>query len=184
MYCPQCGQQQVSDVIRYCSRCGFPLDGVNALVARGGTLPTQYVTPGYTQLSPRSKGIRQGALLMLSTLLIVPLVAIIGVGILNLPGVIVAITAVTCFLGGLLRIFYALLMEEPVATINADSSAGYSQPAPSQFFRSSESPGLPPASVNPTSPWRSRPNTAEIYQPPSVTENTTRLLNKDEKKND
>ena len=28
MFCPQCGQQQVSDVTRYCSRCGFPLDGV------------------------------------------------------------------------------------------------------------------------------------------------------------
>jgi hypothetical protein len=184
MYCPQCGQQQVSDVIRYCSRCGFLLDGVTAVLARGGTVPTQYVQPGYQPLSPRSKGVRQGALLMLSTLLIVPLVAIIGVAILGLPGVFVGITAVTCFLGGLLRIFYALLMEEPVAPMNSESMGGYAQPALPQFARPMENSALPPASVNATSPWRSRPNTAEIYQPPSVTENTTRLLNKDEKKAD
>ena len=77
MYCPQCGQQQVSDVTRFCSRCGFPLDGAAAVLASGGALPTGY-QPGYQQMSPRSKGIRQGALLMLSTLLIVPLVAIVS----------------------------------------------------------------------------------------------------------
>ena len=183
MYCPQCGQQQVSDVIRYCSRCGFLLDGVNALLARGGAVPTQYIQPGYKYLSPRSKGIRQGALLMLSTLLIVPLVAIIGVAVLNLPAVIVGITAVTCLLGGLLRIFYALLMEEPIAPANSESMGGYEQPAMSQFARPAQNPALPPASVSNTAAWR-RPNTAEIYQPPSVTENTTRLLNKDENKTD
>jgi len=182
MYCPQCGQQQVSDVIRYCSRCGFPLDGVNVVVARGGTLPTQYGPAGYRPLSPRSRGIRQGALLMLSTLLIVPLIGIIGVAILHLPAEIVGIAAVTCFLGGLLRIFYALLMEEPVAPMNSETMGGYSHLAAPQFVRPSENPVLPPASVNNTAAWR-RPNTAEIYQPPSVTENTTRLLDKDDKKN-
>jgi len=38
---------------------------------------------------------------------------------------------------------------------------------------------LPPPAVN-TQPWRSRPTTAELAAPPSVTENTTRLLDKDE----
>jgi len=183
MYCPQCGQQQVSDVIRYCSRCGFLLDGVTAVVARGGTLPTQYVQPAHKQLSPRDKGVRQGALMMLSTLLLVPLVAIIAVAILDLPGAIVGITAVTLVLGGLLRIFYALLMEEPVAPMNPDSMSGAPAAAP-QFGRPAQNSALPPASVDAMPAWRSRPNTAEIYQPPSVTENTTRLLNKDEKKDD
>ncbi len=166
MYCPQCGQQQVSDVIRYCSRCGFPLDGVTAVVARGGTLPTQYVQPGYQKLSPRSKGIRQGALLMLSTLLMVPLVAIIGVAILDLHGVIVGITAVTCLLGGLLRIFYALLMEEPVAPMNSESMSGYSHATPPQFVRPMEHTALPPASVNNTAAWR-RPTPPRYINPPA-----------------
>ena len=181
MYCPQCGQLQVSDVIRFCSRCGFLLDGVTAVLASGGAVPTQYVAPGYQQLSPRSKGVRQGALLMLSTVLIVPLVAIIGVAVLNLPAVIVGIAAVTCFLGGLLRIFYALLMEEPVAPMNSETMAGYAH-GTAQFGRPAQNPALPHASVNTTPAWRPRPNTAEIYQPPSVTENTTRLLDKEQKK--
>jgi len=184
MYCPQCGQQQVSNVIRYCSRCGFLLDGVSAVVARGGTLPTQYVLPAHKQLSPRDKGVRQGALMMLSTLLLVPLVAIFAVAILDLPGVIVGITAITLVLGGLLRIFYALLLEEPVARVNSDSTSGYAQSGTPQFGRHAQNSALPPAPVDAMPAWRSRPNTAEIYQPPSVTENTTRLLNKDEKKDD
>jgi hypothetical protein len=144
-------------------------------------MPTRYLQPSYKELSPRSKGVRQGALMMLSTLLLVPLVAIIGVGVLDLSGYIVGLTAVMCALGGLLRILYALLMEEAVAPANAEPMAGYPQPGPPQFARPVQNPALPPASVN-TAAWRPRPNTAEIYQPPSVTENTTRLLDKDEPK--
>jgi hypothetical protein len=137
--------------------------------------------PGYQQMSPRSKGVRQGALLMLSTLLIVPLVAIIAVAIMGLPGVIVGIAAVTCFLGGLLRIFYALLMEDAVAPLNTPGP-GYPERVDPQFARRAQNPSLPPASVNPAASWRPHPNTSELYQPPSVTENTTRLLDKDEPK--
>jgi hypothetical protein len=180
MYCPQCGQQQVSDITRFCSRCGFPLDGAAAVLASGGALPAPY-QPGYQQMSPRSKGIRQGALLMLSTLLIVPLMAIIAVGLLDLHGAIVGLTAVTCFLGGLLRIFYALLMEDAVAPMNPPAP-GYTENVDPQFARRVSSPSLPPASVNSASAWRPRPNTGELYKPPSVTENTTRLLDKEEPK--
>jgi hypothetical protein len=118
---------------------------------------------------------------MLSTLLIVPLVAIIAVAILGLPGAIVGMTAVTCFLGGLLRIFYALLMEDAAAPMN-HPAPGYPERVDPQFARRAQNPSLPPASVNPAASWRPRPNTAELYQPPSVTENTTRLLDKDEPK--
>src|SRR6185295_101922 len=106
------------------------------------------------------------------------------VAILDLPGVIVGIAAVTVVRGGLRRIFYALLMEDPVAQVNSESMHGYAQPATPQFGRPAQNSALPPASIDATPAWRSRPNTAEIYQPPSVTENTTRLLNRDEKKND
>jgi hypothetical protein len=122
--------------------------------------------------------------MMLSTLLLVPLVAIFAVAILDLPGVIVGITAITLVLGGLLRIFYALLLEEPVARMNSDLTSGHAHSGTPQFGRSSQNSALPPASADPMPAWRSRPNTAEIYQPPSVTENTTRLLNKDEKKDE
>ena len=33
MYCPKCSQEQVSDETRFCSRCGFQLNVVKALLA-------------------------------------------------------------------------------------------------------------------------------------------------------
>jgi hypothetical protein len=181
MYCPQCGQQQVSDTTRYCSRCGFLLEGVALVLASGGQVPMRYVQPGSQKLSPRSKGIRQGAMLMLSTLLVVPIVSIISVFIIGNPEVIVPITAITLFVGGLLRILYALLMEETIPQVDNNQMGGYS-PTPTPQFESPARTGLPPASVNATPSWR-RPNPAEIYQPPSITENTTRLLDKEDPRN-
>ena len=183
MFCPQCGQQQVSDVTRYCSRCGFLLDGVAVVLASGGAVPTTHVQPGYRQLSPRSKGIRQGALLMLSTLLLVPLVAIISVFFLGSPEVFVPVTAITLFVGGLLRIFYALLMEESISQMTMGPVPGHQPPAARQFDQPPRNAALPPPAANSSMGWRQRPNTAELYQPPSITENTTRLLDKDEPKN-
>lgn len=183
MYCPQCGQQQVSDVTRYCSRCGFLLDGVTAVLASGGAVPTRYIQPAKPKLSPRSKGVRQGAMLMLSTILLVPIVAIISVFILGNPEVIIPLVAISLFVGGLLRILYALLMEDAVPQSDLEPMTGYAPPAATQFNRSVHNATLPPAAANPTPSWRPRPNTAEIYQPPpSITENTTRLLDKDDPK--
>ena len=32
MFCPRCGQEQISDEMRFCSRCGFQLTGVSELL--------------------------------------------------------------------------------------------------------------------------------------------------------
>ena len=179
MYCPQCGQQQTSDQVRFCSRCGFLLEAVAAVLASGGMAP-RYSQPGPQPLSPRSKGVRQGALMMLSTLLVVPVMAFIIVGILDGPGEIVGLAAVTCFIGGLLRMIYALLMESAYPTMANTQSGAYLPPSTPSYDQPARNIGLPPGSVNTTSSWRPRPNTAELVRPPSVTENTTRLLDKDD----
>jgi hypothetical protein len=182
MYCPQCGQQQVSDTIRFCSKCGFLLEGVAVVLASGGMLPARYIQPRNQQLSPRSKGVRQGAMLMLSTLLLVPLVAIISVNLLGNPQVIIPITAIFCFVGGLLRILYAVLMEDATPQMDPNQMSSYSQPSVPQIDHSARNAALPPASANTGTRWRPRVNTAELYQPPSITENTTRLLDKEDSK--
>lgn len=182
MFCPQCGQQQVSDVIRFCSRCGFPLDGVTAVLSSGGAMPAQFIPPvGYKQLSPRSKGVRQGAVLMLSTFLVVPVMAILTATMFHGIGhIVVPLAAVICFVGGILRMLYALLMEDAYPQVSGDAGAYY--PGSHQVDRPPHQAALSPP-ANPAGSWRPRPNTAEIYQPPSVTENTTRLLDKEERKN-
>lgn len=180
MYCPQCGQQQVSDATKYCSRCGFFLDGVALVLASGGQIPARYVQPGNRKQSPRSLGVRQGAMLMLSTLLLVPLVAIITVNFIEPLEFLIPVTAIFCFIGGLLRILYAVLMQDEVAPLEPVPAAGYSPPM-AQFDNAARH-ALPPASANASTGWGPRPNTADIYQPPSITENTTRLLDKDDPK--
>jgi len=179
MYCPQCGQQQVSDVTRFCSRCGFLLEGVTVVLAAGGQVPMRYVQPGNTKLSPRSKGVRQGALMMLSTLLLVPLMAIITVNFDIAPELFVPATAIFFFVGGLLRMLYALMMEDAYPQSDLSQATGYAAGIP-QVDTSARNVALPPASANPAAGWRPRTNTAEIYQPPSITENTTRLLDKED----
>ena len=176
MYCPQCGQQQVADTIRFCSRCGFLLDGVAAVVASGGQLP-RFAPAGKQPLSPRSKGVRQGAMLMLSTILVVPVVAIVTTNFFMQPEILIPLAALLCFVGGLLRILYALIMED--ATPQLESGAQPYAAMPPQLNQPVHHASLPPASVSPSS-WRSRPNTSELYQPPSITENTTRLLDKED----
>jgi hypothetical protein len=181
MFCPQCGQQQVSDNVRYCSRCGFLLEGVSVVVASGGQLPMRYVQSASRELSPRSKGVRQGALLMLSTFLIVPIVAILSVYIIGAPHIIVPIAAIGCFIGGLLRILYALMMEDTNVPIGPAQLAPYAPP-PAPQLEGRRPIASAQASFNPAQAWKPRPNTAEILTPPSVTENTTRLLNKEDPK--
>lgn len=146
-------------------------------------MPTRYVQPGHKQLSPRSKGVRQGAMLMLSTILIVPIVSIISVFILGHPEIIVPITAMICFIGGLLRMLYAILMEDAVPQMNFEEVGSHGPPGVPRFERPARHAALPPPATNTAPSWRPRPNTAEIYQPPSITENTTRLLDKDDTKN-
>ncbi|MBC8029678.1 MAG: zinc ribbon domain-containing protein [Pyrinomonadaceae bacterium] len=182
MYCPQCGQQQISDQVRYCSRCGFLLEAVTAVLAAGGMAP-RYIQPGARPLSPRSKGVRQGAMMMLSTLFVVPVMAIIIVGVLNGPGAFVGLAAVTCFVGGLLRLLYALMMEDAYPPMESNQMNAYAPPSSAQFDQTARNVGLPPASVNTTSSWRPRPTTSELIRPPSVTENTTRLLDKEDPSN-
>ena len=181
MFCPHCGQRQVSNEVRFCAACGFQLNLVSQLQPTGGT-KLQFGPAGPHRLSPRQKGIRQGAMLMLSTMLVVPLVAIIGIALLDLPGEIAGIAAVTCFVGGLLRIIYALLLEdsEP-APVPSPQMTPYGAPAAPLFMNQPAARGssLPPHQQGvPAAGYRPpvAADTGELRRPPSVTENTTRLL--------
>ena len=180
MYCPQCGQQQVSDSLRYCSRCGFPLEGVLHLLGSGGALPV-YQPAGPREMSARRKGVRQGAALFLAGTVLVPML-----GILNafthgptLLDILVPLAAVIFFLGGLMRMLFAALFEEGAPKPHHIVTTSYA-PIPVSQLAMHAPAALPPAQNNPAPAWRPRPNTAEVRQPASVTENTTRLLDKDD----
>jgi len=180
MYCPQCGQQQVSDSLRFCSRCGFPLEGVLQLLGSGGALPFYQPPSGPREMSARRKGVRQGAALFLAGAVLVPMLGILN-GFIHGPSlldILVPLAAVIFFLGGLMRMLFAAVFEEGAPRHHIVTTS-YAPPTISQLGTHAPA-ALPPAQNTSATGWRSRPITAEIRQPSSVTENTTRLLDKDE----
>lgn len=147
------------------------------LLAHGGMIP-QYQLPGEEkQISPRRRGVKQGAFLLLLGAVILPAMGVLyGWTDVELFGFFAALSAVVFFIGGPLRMLYAGLFEEGAQTYQFVRPPSYAPPAiPPPPPRVS---ALPPAAANPTSQWRARPQTAEILQPTSVTDHTTRLLDK------
>ena len=177
MFCPHCGQQQASDEMRFCSRCGFPLGVIAEVLAQGGVLATREPDGRARGLSPRQRGVRQGAMLMLSAMLIVPLVvfAILLTGIDDLIPL-VPLAAVVCVVGGFIRLAYALMFEAAGPQPTRPNTIPSMPLPPSQLSGPTRGQALPPAQATPVTDWRRRQETSEIYQPPSVTENTTKLL--------
>ncbi len=183
MFCPRCGQQQATDSMRYCSRCGFPMEGTMQLLAHGGVLPQYQFTPDQNGPSPRRKGVKQGALLMLIGAILVPIFGVMtgfAPGRLeNVFAFFAALSAIICFLGGPLRMLFAGIFEEG-APPQPQFMTPVSYAPPVISAPQARVSALPPARVNHAASWRQRPQTGEILQPPSVTDNTTRLLDKKE----
>lgn len=188
MFCPHCGQQQATNEIRFCSRCGFPLGAVSQLLANGGVLAgLSDETSGPTQPSPRRRGVRQGALLIFIGLILTPILAILTAE-LNLTPALVALCAIITIFGGLLRMAYAAVLESGTPSANISTPVEipayvppvnttprtFSSTIPDQVAAQN---ALPPAQSIPVSHYVvPRTTTGELAPPPSVTENTTRLL--------
>lgn len=181
MHCPKCGQQQVSEETRFCSRCGFLLTGVAQVVNQDGLLPASGST-FFASGSPRRRGVMQGVFVFLLSFLIVPLAAIITIAF-NWEPFLPAISAILFTVGGLLRVVYALMFESGTATGKA-LEAGLLA-SPHQLDQGNRSANqLPPAQSIPatayappgTGRWR---DTNELDTPGSVTDNTTKLLHQE-----
>lgn len=183
MFCPQCGQKQLSDGVRFCSSCGFRLEAVTQLLTTNGQphwQPPQSMQPaGPRPPSPRRNGVKQGVMLWGIGTLLVPVLAI-----LNFPEEVVGLAAVICFIGGFLRMLYALFFEDSVAAAqqHLPPAPSYVPPAvpPSHFAARGSESALPPAQSQPTPAYRPRRfDTGELVNPPpSVVDHTTRLLDK------
>lgn len=185
MFCPQCSQQQVSGDARFCPRCGLPLEGVATLLANGGMLPSPAAAAEGTVLgppSPRLKGVRQGITLFLLGTLIVPLLILLVEELHILPEGVAMAAAMMLFIGAFVRIAYAFLVEDgPLRRQRLPASAA--QPAATPVLPGARASALPPAPGTPIEAYvPPRADTAEIARrPPSVTEGTTRLLDKEER---
>jgi hypothetical protein len=174
MYCPKCGQSQVSADVRFCSRCGFPLVVVGNLLATSGVLPPGVSggeVAGVRSISPRRRGVKHGFGLLLISILLIPFFGILNEAI-GLPTRFMSLAGIAA-IGAVLRIIYALFFEET-------SPQFASSPPPPELYTPPIAPRLhAPTPAAPIDDYRQpQVRTAEIVRPPSVTDHTTRLLDK------
>lgn len=168
MYCPNCGQQQVSEEMRFCSRCGLALSGLAEWLAGGGLPVKPEEAQAPEPLSPRRKGIRRAAKLMFISAVLFPIVLLFCLAIDEGAPMVIPLML---FFVALAMMLYARLFSDktaPVLNPAAQTAALGSNPARST---------LPPANTT-TMPGvgRRHVRTNELVQPPSVTEHTTKLL--------
>jgi hypothetical protein len=172
MYCPRCGQQQVSDDMKFCSRCGLPLGGLSEWLASGGALNlSDPQTPQAARPLLQRKGVRQGAQLMFLSGVLVPILFGLSL-VVDHPGPL--LVSVFIFFVGLAIMLYARLFGEdvlPAKASQAQTAPIELTPGPASFLPPAQSP------LNPLD--RQKMRTAEMAQPPSVTDHTTKLLDSD-----
>jgi Na+/melibiose symporter-like transporter len=175
MHCPQCGQEQTSGEMPFCKSCGFSLDGVRELLATVNTsltLDKQSRKPGQ---SPRRQGVRQGVILLFISMVFMPLITLIGKG----RG---EFLPMIFLMAGLMRILYAVIFQEGAPRKKKqDNSHPYAVPITTDQLGTATRAALPRSQNVPASVFSARRmDTAERFSPPSVTEHTTKLLDKSE----
>ena len=181
MHCPRCGQQQVSDQTKFCSRCGFQLGLVSELLANGGFLPQlSELYNKKTTFFTRKNGVVFSVLWFIFWVMMVP--AFFGIAGEEDAAGVSAVFGVFTTMMLLIISLAALRPARKALDLNALSMA-----QPANLYGNQAVGALPPQQTQPATSymppegsWRA-PDTGDLARRPgSVTEGTTKLLQKDE----
>ena len=180
MHCPSCGQQQISNETKFCSRCGMPLGVVSEVLVHGGYLPqlAEINKPAET-IYTRKNGV---VFSLFWFIFFVPLLTWMFAGVFGID-ILGEITALIGVFGALMIFIFSLVYLKKPTKIMHPAFYAQSQPNPPGLYPQTNT-GLPPqqsvpASVYATPQHGSWRDTNDL-QPTSVTEGTTKLLEKDE----
>ena len=169
MFCPKCGQQS-PDEVRFCPRCGLQLSGLAAYVAGNEYAPVRPDAARQQEMTAKRRGTRRGAKLMFFSVVLFPIFFAFCFAVDNPAPLFVPFMV---FLAGLVVLTYARLFGEELIQLPGRAGAR-------DLGAGADRPALGPPQFTPAPLFnQQRANTAEIYQPPSITENTTKLLDKD-----
>lgn len=159
MFCPKCGHQQISDDMRFCSRCGFQLAGVAELLIKNELAP-----PAAGQLEKRAPRVsRRGARLLFFSIVTAPIFLVFSF---TFDSALPLFGAFFFFLAGLAHLAYRFIFNENLLP-ESEKWTGLPSAATEQY--------LPPAHEIPAAGLFRR-DTADFTPPPSITESTTKLL--------
>jgi hypothetical protein len=182
MYCPKCSQQQISDEVRFCPRCGFQLDALKLMLSENQNgLPMSEAERETQLISTRKRDVLIGASVMLVAAISIVLLMISSVA--GTPWQAVVIPLLLVWIGIVSVILLSgHAVREVTNLFSKDDPASPSQIISKLIRRlnSTASPQvLPPVQSEPISEFgKWRVKTAELAQPLSVTEHTTNSLNK------
>ncbi|HEX8246792.1 MAG TPA: zinc ribbon domain-containing protein [Pyrinomonadaceae bacterium] len=179
MHCPRCGQQQVSEDTRFCSRCGFSLGLVSEILAHGGVLPQLAdLHKKKKKFWTRKNGMKVGlAWFLVLAVLVTPIMGIL----IEEEAMLIAAFG---FITGLLMMIFSWMFLESEPKYSA-LETGYQS---ANYLGGNAAPhnALPPQQAQPAQDFVAPPvgawkaaNTSEMV-PHSVTEGTTKLIQKDE----
>jgi hypothetical protein len=182
MHCPRCGQQQVSDETKFCSRCGFQLVIVTELLANGGVLPQLAALQKKKTFFNKKNGVMFGvAWFIFFTMFMTSVWGILNVD--ELAG----LCAVTGVFGALLILIGSLVFLPSSKLTLQIPLQEIPLPQPAALYgNTGPAAGLPPQRQQPaneyaapTGAWKA-PDTGDLVGPGSVIESTTKLLKRDE----
>ena len=175
MHCPSCGQQQISNETKFCSRCGMPLTLVSEVMMHGGYLPQLAELEKNTgTLYTRRNGVIFSLFWLIFWLLIM---AVIFGGILNVNFLGELFSVVGIFGGLLIFLFSLFFLRKAPKTV---FPAQMHQPAPGLYGQPQQQALPPQAAQSYFHPQAGSWRDTNDLEPASVTENTTKLLDKDE----
>jgi hypothetical protein len=139
-------------------------------VAANGQTPAEAPVQRAPVMTARRRGMRRGAKLMFICAVLLPAAALLAFED-DAPGPLLLVC--TTFLAGLAWFVYSWLFNDNVLPVGKDA-------ARRDLGAAGDRPALDAPQFTPASLFnQQRANTAEIYRPPSVTENATKLLDRD-----
>jgi hypothetical protein len=183
MHCPRCGQEQVSEEIKFCSRCGFPLGLVSEILAHGGFLP-QLADLHKREKTKFTK--KNGVMFSVFWFIFFVLIMTPFWGIMDVDKM-AGICAIIGVFGGLMLLIGSLTLLKSESKILPMSINDMQQPNVHNLSGLNQNQNaLPPQRSQPVNTyvppqpgsWQA-PNTEELVNPGSVVDHTTKLLQKD-----
>lgn len=182
MYCPKCSQPQVSDEMQFCSRCGLALSNLKEMILADGKTEANPSEASDNKLTARQKGIRQGVMLMLLSVILIPAQILLAAlfpandilvesSVSDTPFEKISQAVLfTIFMFGVARVLYACLFQQGAQVEEREAGVA-------QLDNSTSNYALPPAQSIPISDFGAwRANTGEIARSQSNTKHTTKSL--------
>lgn len=182
MHCPRCGQQQISEDIKFCSRCGFQLGLVAELLANGGFLPQlAELYQGKKAWLTRKNGVIFSIIWFIFFVMMLP--SLFGIANEDESAGVSAVFGVfTTMIMLVLTLAFLKKPARPFELPGAQSNAAH----PGNLNSGIPMHELPPQQTQPAhsymppeAGWRA-PDTGNLQRPASVVEGTTRLLKKED----